>query len=79
MNNYEFNLLPINDQASYTWENGTYLASIFEGDYSINLYWADKFYVEVFYDHKNVFIDKLRSFKSTRCLEKYTDHIQLEL
>ena len=28
MDNYQFNLLPINDQAAYTWENGTYLVQL---------------------------------------------------
>jgi len=28
--NYEFNQLPVNDQAGYTWENGTYLATRLE-------------------------------------------------
>ncbi len=77
MDNYEFNLLPINNQAAYTWENGTYLASRFEEDYSINLYWVDKFFVEVYYDHMGNFIDKIRSFKSKKCLTPYLDKIEL--
>ena len=79
MDNYEFNLMDINDQASYTWDNGTYLASRTENDYSVNLYWVDKFFVEVFYDHKGNFIDKIRSFKSTKPLEKYTEHINIDI
>jgi len=79
MDNYEFNLLPTNDQAAYTWENGTYLTARHWRELTINLYHVDKFFVEVWYNHKLNQVDKIRSFKSRNCLEPYLENIFLEL
>ena len=77
MDNYEFNLLPINDKTQYTWDAGTYLASRSDYDHNINLYHVDKFFVEVWYNPEVICIDKIRSFKNRKCLEPYLDKINL--
>ena len=64
MDNYQFNLLPENDQAGYTWEHGTYIAFRKESHFVINLYSVDKFFVEVWFNPEEVCINKIRSFKS---------------
>jgi hypothetical protein len=76
---FEFNLMPTNDQAAYTWEFGTYLASRSWKNHSINLYHVDKFFVEVWYDPGMNHVDKIRSFKSRNCLEPYLESIFLEI
>lgn len=43
MDNYQFNLIPIKEQAQYTWEHGTYLACKREKDFVINLYSGNNF------------------------------------
>ena len=78
MDNYQFNLLPIHDQAGYTWEHGTYIAFRYEKFYAINLYHVDKFFVEVRFNPEEVCINKIRSFKSRRCLETYLELINIE-
>ena len=77
MDNYEFNILPIKQQAAYTWENGIYLASRKENYYAINLYSVDKFFVEVWYHPELICIDKIRSFKSKNCLHPYLENIEI--
>lgn len=79
MDNYQFNQLLVNDQAGYTWEHGTYLATRAEGIYSINLDRVDKFFVEVWYNPGLIEIEKIRSFKSNRCLEPFLDAIELKI
>lgn len=64
MDNYELNLLPINDEAQYTWDAGTYLTSRSDYYHNINLYHVDKFFVEIFYDQETNIVEKIRSFKS---------------
>ena len=77
MNNYEFNVLKTNEQAAYTWKHGTYLAARNEKYFVINLYHVDKFYVEVWFNHEEICISKIRSFKSMKCLEPYLENISL--
>jgi hypothetical protein len=77
MDNYQFNILKANDQAAFTWEHGTYLAARHEKDFAINLYHVDKFFVEVWLNPEEVKINKIRSFKSKKCLEPYLVNIQI--
>ena len=79
MDNYEFNLLSIGDQAGYTWEHGTYLAARKENHFAINLYSVNKFYVEAWYCPEEVCINKIRSFKSKKCLDPYLERININL
>lgn len=62
LDNYEFNFLPKNDQAAYTWEHGNFLAARHETYFAINLYHVDKFFVEVWYIPEEVCINKFKSF-----------------
>ena len=79
MNNCEFNLLSIIDQAGYTSTKGIYLATRIEDDFSVNLYYVGRFYVEVFYDHSENCIAKVRSFKSKKPLDAYLGYIDLDI
>ena len=79
MDIYQFNILPTNQQAAYTWENGIYLASRNENYFAINLYSVDIFFVEVWYHPEEVCINIIRSFKSRKCLEPYFEGIDIIL
>jgi hypothetical protein len=79
LDNYEFNFLPKNDQVAHTWEHGNFLAARHETYFAINLYHVDKFFVEVWYIPEEVCINKIKSFKSRKCLEPYLDTISLDL
>ena len=48
MDLYEYNLLPFNHKAQFTWDNGTFLTNrVDQHGRKVNLYSAGKFYVEV--------------------------------
>ena len=78
MDIYQINLLPINDQAAYTWKHGTYIAARREKHFAINLYSVDKFFVEVWYCPEEVCINKIRSYKSKKCLDSYLEEIEID-
>jgi hypothetical protein len=73
------NIKDLKGEAQYTWEHGTYLAVRKENSFAINLYSVDKFFVEVFYNPEELKINKIRSFKSKRCLEPYLDKITMDI
>jgi len=75
---YEYNLLPFNHKAQFTWDNGNFLTNR-EDQYGrrINLYHVGKFFVEVYYNSKENTIVKFRAFKSSRCLEPYLETIEI--
>jgi len=77
MDNYQFNLMPENDQAAYTWEFGTFLLSRHWKSHSINLYYVDKFFVEVWYNPSKNCIEQVKSFKSKNCLQPYLEEIEI--
>ena len=77
MDNYEFNLLPVNDQAEYTWQHGTYLTAREWKEHTINLYHVDKSFVEVWYNPSSNCLDEVKSFKSKNCLTPYLENIEL--
>lgn len=79
MDNYEFTLLPFNEQASYTWEHGNFIAVRREKDFVIKLYHVVIFFVEVFYCPEEIKIRKIRSFKSQRLLEPYLENENLSV
>ena len=78
MDLYEYNLLPFKHKAQFVWNNGNFLTNRAD-DYGrkINLYHAEKFFVEVYYNPKANAIVKFRAFKSNRCLEPYLESIEI--
>ena len=76
MDIYQFNLMPLKEQAQYTWEHGIYLATRKVDTYKVNLNHLDKFFAEVFYKpDKNVIVN-IKFFKSKKCLEPYLENIE---
>ena len=73
-----FNLQTKEEQAVYTWEFGTFMASRMQGKYLVNLYHVDDFFVEVWYTPTNKVVYGVKSFSSHRCFDPYLDEINIE-
>lgn len=73
-----FNLQSKEEQASYTWEFGSYLATRNLGKYIINFYYVDNFYSEVWYTPGKKDIYGVKTFSSDRCFEPYLDLIKID-
>ncbi len=74
----DFISLPLNDKIKHLYKEGSFIVSIRYYRYKINLYLIDGFYVEVFYLHKEGYIEKIELLdrRSTR-MKFYTDQIKL--
>jgi hypothetical protein len=74
----EFLYLPLNDKIKHLFSEGSFVVSIRYYRYKINLYLIDGFYVEVFYLHKEGYIEKIELLdrRNTR-MKFYTDQIKL--
>jgi len=74
----DFISLPINDKIKHLYQQGSFIVSIRYYRYKINLNLINGFYVEVFYLHKEDYIEKveLLNRRSTR-MKFYTDQIKL--
>ena len=77
MDLFEFNTLPMQYQAQFTWDNGVFLSSRKTEAHVINLYYTRKFFVEVHYSLRNEGVDMISSFTNLDKLEPYLDQIQL--
>ncbi len=73
-----FNLQTEEEKASYTWEFGTFMASRVQGNYLINMYFVDNFFVEVWYYPEQKKVYGIKSFDSTRCYEPYLEDIKIK-
>ena len=72
-----FNLMTTEEKASYTWKYGTFLATRTMGVFTINLYFVDDFYTEIYFNRKKNEIGWINSFKDDRCFEPYLEVIEL--
>lgn len=73
----EFNILDHDSRLFVVVDKGTFLDNYVTTDIRMNLYAIDKFFVELVYDGDENKIIEVRSYKSGRELEKYTNHINL--
>lgn len=78
MDLFEFNTLPIQYQAQFTWDHGVFLASRKTEAHVINLYFTKKFYVEVHYSLRNEGVDMIISFTNIDKLQPYLDQIDID-
>jgi hypothetical protein len=79
MDLFEFNTLPMQYQAQFTWDYGRFLATRKTETHIVNLYYASKFYVEVYFSIRNKGVDKISSFTDLANLGAYLDLIELSL
>lgn len=73
----EFNTLPLQYQAQFTWDNGVFLASRQNEKHIINLYHTQKFFVEVYFSIKSEGVDMICSFTNLEQLEPYLEIIDI--
>ena len=78
MNLIDFNTLPLQYQAQFTWDNGVFLATRRSEEHVINLYHTGKFYVEVHFSLRNEGVDMISSFTNINKLQPYLDQISLD-
>lgn len=77
MNLMEFNTLPIQYQAQFTWDNGVFLASRQTEKHIINLYHTKNFFVEVYFSIRSEGVDMICSFTNAAQLEPYLGQIDI--
>ena len=77
MDLFDFNTLPMQYQAQFTWDNGVFLASRKSDEHVINLYHTEKFYVEVHFSLRNEGVDMISSFTNINKLQSYLDQIDI--
>jgi hypothetical protein len=73
----EFQYLNKSTKTQVLFDNGIYLSSRQEPEYTIDLYQIDSFYVEVFYHHGSKVIIYLKAFSRLEDLGPYLDDIDL--
>lgn len=79
MNMIEFNTLPLQYRAQFTWDNGVFLASRQTEKHVVNLYYIRNFFVEIFFSIKSEGVDMICSFNSTSQIDPYLDQIKLDI
>ncbi|MFZ5999877.1 MAG: hypothetical protein ACOYW3_05160 [Bacteroidota bacterium] len=78
MAHLEFHTYSIDRQIQILYEQGVFVMGIRYYGYKINLYLLGNFYVEVFYNHKQDFIEKIIPWDATHSRTKfYVDQIKL--
>ena len=70
---YEFNVLSIEEKQSVLWQNGIFLDNHITQKEKCNCYALFKFFVEVVYHAETNTITELRSFKTGKLLDKYSN------
>ncbi|UII21915.1 hypothetical protein [Fulvivirga ligni] len=73
-----FNELPFKEKLRTLFLEGDFIVSIRYYGYKVNLYLLNNFYVEVFYNHKHDFIEKVLPLdKNHSRMKFYSDQIKL--
>jgi hypothetical protein len=70
---YEFNLLDINNQMETVNQQGVYLDNHITKNERFNLYAINMFFVEVCYNSLENKISGIKSFKSGKLLDRYSN------
>ena len=78
MDLFEFNTLPMQYQAQFTWDNGEFLSSRRTEAHVINLYYTKNFFIEVHFSLRNEGVDMICSFTNLDKLDPYLDQISLK-
>ncbi len=74
----EFQHQSLNAQIGLLYEHGACVMSIRYYGYKVNLYLLENFYVEVFYNHKKDFIEKILPLDTAHSrMNFYIDQIKL--
>ncbi|WP_324673061.1 hypothetical protein [Hymenobacter sp. GOD-10R] len=73
----KFRALDLSDQLGTVLNEGTYMATRYEEEDTINLYHLGSFFVEVYYDPEINHLHQCFSFTSSAGLEDYAVYVQL--
>jgi hypothetical protein len=76
---YDYIKLDLNDRANLLWDEGVFIEKYIDLHIITNLYYLDKFYVEVVLSNKDGRISEITPFKSGDRLEKYIRHVDLKM
>ena len=74
---HQFTRLTQDEQATATWQNGTFLAIAAMDHIKILLYQLNSFYVEVFYDTSTAKVCMIKSFTDVEELEPYLHKVDI--
>jgi len=74
---YQFLLFNRDQRADYLWENGDFVISVKENDYSYSLYSLNGYYVEVRISNADSSITDIIPFKKGELLEKYLEYVDM--
>ncbi|MEP2771094.1 MAG: hypothetical protein ABJH05_03030 [Fulvivirga sp.] len=79
MDGNAFRSLTLKDKVKTLYFEGTFIVAIRYYKYKINLYLLNNYYVEVFYNHKRDFIEKveLLSMQNNSRMKFYSDQVRL--
>lgn len=75
---YEFNRLSEDEQLKTVWSIGIFLDNNISKSEMVSCYAIDLFFVELLYYIDTNKITEVRSFKSGRCLDKYSPNFKTE-
>ena len=74
---HEFNAMSLDEKASCIWQQGTFLSSRTEGDYSLMLYHMGRFFCEIGYYPGANKIVLVQAFTSHTLPESYLNTLEL--
>jgi hypothetical protein len=75
---YDYIKLDMNERANILWDEGVFIDKYIDLRIITNLYYLDKFYVEVVLSNKDGRITEITPFKNGDRLEKYINHVDLK-
>ena len=75
---YDYIKLDLNDRANLLWDEGVFIEKYIDLHIITNLYYLNKFYVEVVLSNKDGRISEITPFRSGERLEKYIRHVDLK-
>ena len=78
MDLFDFNTLPMQYQAQYTWDSGVFLSTRKTEAHVVNLYYTKKFFVEVHFSLRSEGVDMISSFTNIDNLDPFLDQIDLK-
>ena len=75
---YDYIKLSLGDKADLLWKKGLFIENYCDRSVTTNLYFMDKFYVEVVVTHNTSRIKEITPFRSGSRLEKYLEKFSLK-
>ena len=77
MNLNTFEKLPIEERLQFVWNEGNQLGIRFGRKHNVCLYHLQNYFAEIWYDPQEKNVTMVRAFTSSKCLEPYLSHINI--